>query len=292
MNSIGVKALLGYVAVLIVAVIATVFLLHNVNDVDQRTDQFVGEILPAVTVLQEAGQQVDKALTGSYAVYGTIITTEAYKTQIDESMGSLHKILKENRRLSSSGDYKTIAALLDKMEAQGGELFQVMDAESIDWDGAREQLRLLHEEATLLHEGLDTLKHSLEQEVDDSGGMIKEDIKLIINLIAIMLLAIVVVAVAALPMDGALVQMDALISNGEGTQPQAPCELIKMARNTENAPQDTLSTQSVAFSHYNNVSAQLPIDPATGKIKTGDIKEQAKQCLKNIKAILLEGSCT
>ena len=96
----------------------------------------------------------------------------------------------------------------------------------------------------------------------------------------------VVVAVAALPMDGALVQMDALISNGEGTQPQAPCELIKMAINTENAPQDTLSTQTVAFSHYNNVSAQLPIDPVTGKITTGDIKEQAKQCLKNIKAIL------
>ncbi|RYU70360.1 reactive intermediate/imine deaminase [Aliivibrio finisterrensis] len=96
----------------------------------------------------------------------------------------------------------------------------------------------------------------------------------------------VVVAVAALPMDGALVQMDALISNGEGTQPQAPCKLIKMARNTENAPQDTLSTQTVAFSHYNNVSAQLPIDPVTGKITTGDIKEQAKQCLKNIKAIL------
>ncbi len=46
------------------------------------------------------------------------------------------------------------------------------------------------------------------------------------------------------------------------------------------------STQTVAFSHYNNISAQLPIDPKSGEIVTGGVKEQANQCLKNIKAIL------
>lgn len=95
-----------------------------------------------------------------------------------------------------------------------------------------------------------------------------------------------VVAVAALPMDNALVQMDALISNGEGTHPQAPCALIKMARNTSHAPENNVSTQTVAFSHYNNVSAQLPIVPETGKIIAGGIKEQTAQCLQNIKSIL------
>ena len=94
-----------------------------------------------------------------------------------------------------------------------------------------------------------------------------------------------VVAVAALPMDGALVQIEALISNGEGTTPQAPCDLIKVARNTENAPKG-LYTQTVAFSHYNNISGQLPIDPISGKMVTGGVKEQTEQCLNNIKAIL------
>src|ERR1035438_4936883 len=66
------------------------------------------------------------------------------------------------------------------------------------------------------------------------------------------------VAVAALPMD-ALVQIEALVSNGEGTIPEAPQagDLIKVARNTENAPKSSVSTQTVAFSHYNNISAQL-----------------------------------
>ncbi|MEO7158409.1 MAG: Rid family detoxifying hydrolase [Vicinamibacterales bacterium] len=95
------------------------------------------------------------------------------------------------------------------------------------------------------------------------------------------------VAVAALPMD-ALVQIEALVSHGEGTIPGAPQagDLIKVARNTEKAPRSALSTQTVAFSHYNNISAQLPIDPESGEMVAGGVKEQATQCFTNIKAIL------
>ncbi len=95
------------------------------------------------------------------------------------------------------------------------------------------------------------------------------------------------VAVAALPMD-ALVQIEALVSNGEGTIPNAPQagDLIKLTNNTANAPTSPLSTQTVAFSHYNNLSAQLPVDPKSGRVVAGGVKEQAEQCLKNIKAIL------
>jgi reactive intermediate/imine deaminase len=95
------------------------------------------------------------------------------------------------------------------------------------------------------------------------------------------------VAVAALPLD-ALVQIEALVSNGEGTIPDAPQagDLIKVAGNTDNAPRSSLSTQTVAFSHYNNLSAQLPLDPKTGALVAGGVREQAAQCFKNIKAIL------
>lgn len=95
------------------------------------------------------------------------------------------------------------------------------------------------------------------------------------------------VAVAALPMD-ALVQIEALLSHGEGTIPNAPQagDLIKLTNNTANAPMDALSSQTVSFSHYNNLSAQLPIDPKSGRLVEGGVKEQAGQCLKNIKSIL------
>ena len=94
-----------------------------------------------------------------------------------------------------------------------------------------------------------------------------------------------VLAVAGLPL-GAAIQMDALLSNGEGTFPQAPCPLIKLARNSCRAPADPLSTHSVAFSHYNNIGAQLPVDAATGELVAGGIQEQAAQCLRNIKTVL------
>lgn len=92
-------------------------------------------------------------------------------------------------------------------------------------------------------------------------------------------------AVAALPLD-AQVQIDAIISNGEGTFPQAPCALVKLARNSDKAPHNPLSTHTVAFSHYNNIGAQLPVDAASGKQVAGGIKEQAGQCLRNIKTVL------
>jgi reactive intermediate/imine deaminase len=95
------------------------------------------------------------------------------------------------------------------------------------------------------------------------------------------------IAVAALPM-GALVQVEALLTYGLGTIPNAPQagDLVKLTNNTSNAPVSMLSTQTVAFSHYNNISGQLPIDPKTGAIVPGGAREQTVQCLKNIKAIL------
>ncbi|MFV0440189.1 MAG: RidA family protein [Lachnospirales bacterium] len=96
-----------------------------------------------------------------------------------------------------------------------------------------------------------------------------------------------VVAVNDLPL-GALVQVEALLTNGECTIPNAPQsgDLIKLYNNTYKAPICDLSTQVVAFSHYSNVSAQLPIDHKTGRFVTGGIKMQTSQCLKNVKAIL------
>ena len=96
------------------------------------------------------------------------------------------------------------------------------------------------------------------------------------------------VAVSALPMD-ALVQIDAVVSHGDGTPSQAVEDrhgLVIRANNTENAPKSSLYTQTVAFSHYNHIAAQLPVDPRTSEMITGGVKEQAGQCLKNIKAIV------
>lgn len=57
--------------------------------------------------------------------------------------------------------------------------------------------------------------------------------------------------------------------------------------NTDRGPKSIgPCSQAVAFSHYNNLSAQLPIDPGTGELVAGDVRVQAEQCFRNIEAIL------
>lgn len=99
--------------------------------------------------------------------------------------------------------------------------------------------------------------------------------------------ALTIAAVAALPL-GARVQIEALVSNGEGTIPGAPQagDLITLTNATDNAPASALGAQTVSFSHYNNLTCQLPVDPRTGRVVEGGIRAQAARCLNNIKAIL------
>ncbi|EEI10464.1 hypothetical protein HMPREF1337_00470 [Enterococcus faecalis ERV65] len=49
-------------------------------------------------------------------------------------------------------------------------------------------------------------------------------------------------------------------------------ENIVLARNTERAPKHPLAAQTVAFSHYNHLSAQLPIEPTSGQLVEGGIR--------------------
>ena len=60
---------------------------------------------------------------------------------------------------------------------------------------------------------------------------------------------------------------------------------VVLARNVEGAPASPLHAQTVAFSHYNNLSAQLPLDPETGELVEGGALEQAAQCLENLEAV-------
>ena len=96
-----------------------------------------------------------------------------------------------------------------------------------------------------------------------------------------------VVAVDSLPLDGAVVAVDAVLSHGLGTIPDAPQadDLIILARNTDKVYKCENATQTCAFSHYNNITTQLPLDE-TGALVSGGVKEQLNQCLRNVKNIV------
>lgn len=51
-------------------------------------------------------------------------------------------------------------------------------------------------------------------------------------------------------------------------------------------------SQAIKVGNLLYTSGQIPVDPATGNIVSGDIKEQTRQALSNIKAILEEAGLT
>jgi len=62
---------------------------------------------------------------------------------------------------------------------------------------------------------------------------------------------------------------------------------------TANAPQAIGPySQAVVANGFVFVSGQIPINPITGGVIDGDIKEQTKQVMENAKAILAAAGCT
>ena len=68
---------------------------------------------------------------------------------------------------------------------------------------------------------------------------------------------------------------------------------MKQIINTENAPAPIGPyNQAVKSGHLLYTSGQIPIDPTTGILVSGGIREQAIQVLENLKAVLEVAGCT
>jgi len=68
---------------------------------------------------------------------------------------------------------------------------------------------------------------------------------------------------------------------------------MKQIINTENAPAPIGPyNQAIKSGHLLYTSGQIPIDPATGKMVSGGVREQSIQVLENLKAVLEAGGST
>ena len=68
---------------------------------------------------------------------------------------------------------------------------------------------------------------------------------------------------------------------------------MKKIIHTEKAPKAVGPySQAVEANGFLFISGQIPMDPATGKIVAGGIREQTDQVMKNIGSILAETGCT
>lgn len=68
---------------------------------------------------------------------------------------------------------------------------------------------------------------------------------------------------------------------------------MKKQINTNNAPKAIGPySQAVSFGNLVFISGQIPADPETGEIVSGGVGEEARQVMKNLKAILEEAGAS
>ena len=68
---------------------------------------------------------------------------------------------------------------------------------------------------------------------------------------------------------------------------------MKKIINTTNAPAPIGPyNQAVLSGNTLYISGQIPIDPGTGELVAGDIRNETRQCMENLKAILTEAGMT
>ena len=64
---------------------------------------------------------------------------------------------------------------------------------------------------------------------------------------------------------------------------------MKQIINTPNAPAPIGPySQAVLADNTLYISGQIPMDPVSGELISGDIQKETKQCMENLKAILVE----
>ena len=196
MNSISKKVLMGYVLVLFVAVIASVILFGAAKVVNERTEQFVGQTLPQLNDVQKIQQSLDSIQISAYSLYGTMIDVAEFEKALNQNKENLNQFYKQEN-LNSSSPFMAISTGTDTLFTIMLQLQRIMAAEEVDWDGAREILVDIDNQAKKNSSQLISLKNNISASARLSSQVISTELNEIQQLVIALLVSIIIVAIIA-----------------------------------------------------------------------------------------------
>ena len=197
MNSISKKVLLGYLLVLIVVIVASITLFNAASEVNQRTEKFIGQTLPELNDLQQVKQSLDVIQIASYSLYGTMIEAEEFTRVLNENESKFDKLLGTSGLLTPYQEHQSIVEGIKTLVAVMIRLKEIMTANEIDWDSARNTLTEVDEHAKILSTQLIKINNNVSLEASLSSKAISTEIADIQLLVLVLLISIVTVAVVA-----------------------------------------------------------------------------------------------
>lgn len=197
MNSIGTKSLLGYFAILITSCIAAFMLINASQQVEERTVHFVEVTLPSVDAIEQIAHSADQLSISAYQLYGTTLNPQGFNGELKKHKTKLSELLADNGILSDLKDTPQLLTSINRYYPSLNGLYDVMSANSVDWDSARVSLEKITQQSNDLQKLLDQMKSQISQQASQSAIAIENDIKSIHQFIFAMVLIIGAVTAAA-----------------------------------------------------------------------------------------------
>lgn len=197
MKSISIKALAGYIAVLLVSTVAALLLINASNDVRKHTAMFVQSTLPSIEALERTGTLIDKMQNAAYAYYGTSINQEQFSQATAAQRAELTDLLTQQPQMVALLTDSPLRNNVEQAFPYLDELDTIMSTRPVDWDGARTTLTRLSEQSATVLENVQALKVMVEDQASASAMNIEDQLQQIVSLIITMIALIFLAALAA-----------------------------------------------------------------------------------------------
>lgn len=193
-NSASIKSriLVGYAAIFVVSLIATFFLVRSNDQVVVEVDRFVGETLPALQAVSTVQTTTKELVLTGYELYGTTIDI----SQFDSKHSALSQQLTTKLATFTGITANTLDAEFSALLSILAELKQVMAAQPIDWDLARQQLTLLDQAAGHFNQSLNKVATTIAANAAASNQNIESVLTASTVTVLVLLLLIFGVAIS------------------------------------------------------------------------------------------------
>ncbi|WP_394222863.1 methyl-accepting chemotaxis protein [Alteromonas gracilis] len=186
-NTIKQRILLGYLLVVVVAVIAAIVLTKNNSKVEGLVEAYISETLPSLSAIDDVQSSSKELVLIAYSLYGTTIDSRRYQTQKDALIEGVTDNLAQ---LSTMGN-DTVTEKFNVLVSSASTLQRTMTASPVDWDTARENLQVITKAASDLNEYLTEVRSSVEQAASMRTMAISSELNIsqviIVSLIVLML---------------------------------------------------------------------------------------------------------
>lgn len=195
-NSISKKVMLGYIGIVLVLLITAFFLYRESTLIFDQKEIFVQETLPTLRSVEEASANLSGMQVASFGLYGLTINTATFQKQVVGFNNALEKNLSEITQ-AGLANRNQLSAENKKIWDEVLRLQRIMEAESKDWDAARDTLINIQTVMGGLQKILTDVKITASENAENVSESISDEIGIMRTLILVSVLLILGITIGS-----------------------------------------------------------------------------------------------